>query len=88
MADTIHFSYYFASKESTLERSKEGFFQQVKMLMVRKRPSAALRFNFVVAAPKGPHSLAGCGKTPISRHSRESGSPEDIEKTGFLLPQE
>jgi len=32
--------------------------------------------------------LAGCGKTPIDRHSRESGSPEYIEKTGFLLPQE
>jgi len=32
--------------------------------------------------------LAGCGKTPIIRHSRESGSPESLEKTGFLLPQE
>jgi len=32
--------------------------------------------------------LAGCGKTPISRYYRESGSPEDIEKTGFLLSQE
>ena len=33
-------------------------------------------------------NLAGCGKTPLHRHSRESGSPEGIEKTGFLLPQE
>jgi hypothetical protein len=32
--------------------------------------------------------LTGCGKTPIYRHSREGGSPERIEKTGFLLPQE
>jgi len=29
-----------------------------------------------------------CGETPISRHSREGGSPEGIENPGFLLPQE
>jgi hypothetical protein len=28
------------------------------------------------------------GKIPIFRHSRESGSLENIENTGFLLPQE
>jgi len=33
-------------------------------------------------------NLTGCGKTPLHRHSRESGSPEGIEKNGFLLPQE
>jgi hypothetical protein len=27
-------------------------------------------------------------KNPMNRHSRESGSPEYLEKTGFLLPQE
>jgi len=27
--------------------------------------------------------LAGYGKTPIHRHSRESGGPESLEKTGF-----
>ena len=32
--------------------------------------------------------LTGCGKTPLYRHPRESGSPEGIEKTEFLLPQE
>jgi hypothetical protein len=32
--------------------------------------------------------LAGCGKTQKCRHSRESGRPETIENTGFLLPQE
>jgi hypothetical protein len=32
------------------------------------------------AAEKIP---AGCGKTPIFRHSRESGSPERLEKAGF-----
>jgi hypothetical protein len=32
--------------------------------------------------------IAGCGKAPLSRHSRESGSPEGIEKTGFPLPRE
>jgi hypothetical protein len=35
-----------------------------------------------------PDFLAGCGKTPILRHSGESRSPECLEKTGFLLPQE
>ena len=32
--------------------------------------------------------LAGCGKTHNHRHSRESGSPEILNKAGFLLPQE
>jgi hypothetical protein len=30
-------------------------------------------------------TLPGCLKTFLGRHSRESGSPEHIKKTGFLL---
>jgi len=29
--------------------------------------------------------LAECGKTPLNRHSREGGSPEGFEKTGFRV---
>jgi hypothetical protein len=32
--------------------------------------------------------ITGCGKASIRRHSRKSGSPEGIEKTGFPLPRE
>jgi hypothetical protein len=32
--------------------------------------------------------LSRMRRNPINRHSRESGSPKFLEKTGFLLPQE
>jgi hypothetical protein len=34
------------------------------------------------------HLLTGCGKTPFPPYSREGGSPERFEKTGFSLPRE
>jgi len=47
---------------------------------------------FVVSAVGSPledfshRKLAGFVKSPSSRHSREGGSPELLEKTGFLFP--
>jgi hypothetical protein len=38
-------------------------------------------------AEKSEERPTGCGKTRIHRHSRGSGSPECLEKTGFPLPQ-
>jgi hypothetical protein len=43
---------------------------------------------FIGTRMNADEALAGCGKAPKLRHSRESGSPELLDFTGFPLSRE
>ena len=72
-------------------------------LQTGKKGTLLFHFRFIPAArrnadnlPRGLRltpmksliPLAGCRKTQNHRHSRERGSPESLEKTGFRLSPE